>query len=222
MGDDLRSATLLLLLLASAAAAGCDRGNAPLHRDPDRSGPAAVERPKDVARQAAEATTEPTAPTAGPESPSAATDASAANASASAAVADTTGAASAEPVATTRGDAQGTDAYGAWLQSAGRHVAGQPSSVQAVVVAKGDYKCNEKYPFKLKLDPPAAGVSYPETTVRGIRYGKQRSVLTVPFTAAEPGQVTIAGTFYVSVCNATTCKMGKQPLSVTVDVAPAS
>ncbi|MBW2534600.1 MAG: hypothetical protein JRI55_24115, partial [Deltaproteobacteria bacterium] len=127
-------------------------------------------------------------------------------------------AATADPV---QGEPKTTAAYAAWLQSAGSYTVGKAAAVSAVVVAKGDFKCNEKYPFKFKLNAPPAGVNYPQATVRGISYGKQRSVLTIPFTPTQPGKATISGTFYVSVCNASTCKMGKQPLSVTVDVAPA-
>jgi hypothetical protein len=133
----------------------------------------------------------------------------------------TAAATSSASAAVAQGQAQGNDAYSAWLQSAGKYTAGVAGTVQAVLVAKPGYKCNEKYPYKFKLDPAPAGVSYPETTVRGITYGTTRSTLSIPFVAAQAGSYTVSGTFALSVCNETTCKVQKQALSVPITVAPA-
>ena len=110
--------------------------------------------------------------------------------------------------------------YAAWLQSTGRYVVGKPGSVQAVLTAKGEYKCNENYPYKVKLAAAPEGVSYPDTTARGVSKGKERTTVTVPFTASSAGDKTISGTFFFSVCNESTCKIDKRPVSVTVTVHP--
>jgi len=110
--------------------------------------------------------------------------------------------------------------YAAWLQSTGRYVVGKPGSVQAVLTAKGEYKCNENYPYKVKLAAAPDGVTYPDTTARGVAKGKERTTVTVPFTASSAGDKTISGTFFFSVCNESTCKIDKRQLSVTVTVHP--
>ena len=123
-----------------------------------------------------------------------------------------------EPAGKTFGKKQVESMYAAWLQSAGRYTVGKASSVQAVVVAKGEYKCNDNYPYKFKLNAAPAGVSFPSNISRSVSKGKARSVVSVPFTPTSAGQKTISGTFYFSVCNDSTCKIAKKPLSVTVTV----
>ena len=95
---------------------------------------------------------------------------------------------------------------------------GKPSTVQAVLVAKGAFKCNEKYPYKFKLGTPPAGVTYPQKIARKISSGKKQRALSVPFTPTSAGKKTISGTFYFSVCNEATCKIQKKPMSVTIEV----
>jgi len=126
-----------------------------------------------------------------------------------------TGGSSAE---TAQGPAQGTDAFSTWLQSSGKYQAGVPGTVQAVLVAKPGYHCNDKYPYKFKLDPAPAGLSYPDSTAKGINFGPSRSTLSIPFVPEKPGSYAISGTF--SLCNETTCKIQKQPLSVQITVGP--
>jgi hypothetical protein len=104
------------------------------------------------------------------------------------------------------------------MQASGRYLVGKPAAVQAVVVAKRDYKCNDKYPHKVVLGSPPAGVSYPEPTARRASIGKERCAVSVPFVASSVGKKTITGTFHTSVCNASSCKFDKVPVSVTVTV----
>jgi len=116
------------------------------------------------------------------------------------------------------GDKKTESSYAAWLQAAGKYSVGKAGSVQAVLVAKGEFKCNENYPYKFKLGAPPSGVSYPSPIARNISKGKKRSTLTIPFTASEAGKKTISGKFYFSVCDAQSCVIKKQPMSVTVTV----
>ena len=108
--------------------------------------------------------------------------------------------------------------YAAWLQSAGRYTVGKPGTVQAVVIAKGSYKCNPDYPFKFKLGSAPAGVSYPAPIARGVSKSPSRTVVSVPFTPSSAGKKTISGKYYLSVCNDQTCKTVRANVSVSVTV----
>lgn len=123
----------------------------------------------------------------------------------------------AEPEPTV-GEKKTEGSYAAWLQSSGKYGVDKPGSVVAVVTAQGEYHCNEKYPYKFKLNSPPAGVSYGADTVRGASISQKRASLSIPFTASSAGAKTISGTFYFSVCNEDTCQIKKQPMSVTVNV----
>ena len=117
------------------------------------------------------------------------------------------------------GDKKNDVQYSAWLQGGGKYVVGKPGAVQAVLVAKGDYHCNPEYPYKFKLDAAPEGVSYPEPIARGVSIGNERSTLAIPFVPSSAGAKTISGTFFFSVCNESQCKIQKQAMSVTVNVA---
>jgi hypothetical protein len=93
---------------------------------------------------------------------------------------------------------------------------GATSSAVVVLSAKDPYKCNDKYPYKLVLDAPAGGVSYPQPTVRGMSVAEKQSSMSVPFSVAQPGSATVAGTLHFSICTADKCLIEKRKLSVTV------
>ncbi|MBI4700111.1 MAG: hypothetical protein HY744_02915 [Deltaproteobacteria bacterium] len=156
-----------------------------------------------------------------PAAPPAATASASATASAAASAApagSASAAASAAPVPSVQGNAVADAPYAAYLAGKAAYRAGEPAAVTVVLEAKGGYKCNERYPYKFKLDPPPAGVSYPEPVARGIQYGPKRSTMPVAFVAARPGKATIAGTFHFSVCTAELCKIERAPLSLTVRI----
>ena len=110
--------------------------------------------------------------------------------------------------------------FAAWLAAAPSYKVGKQGMVTAVLVPKAPYHCNKMYPYKFKLNPPSAGVSYPQTTVRGAQVSQQRAMLAIPFTASSAGDATISGTLYFSICTPSNCKMEKVPLSVKVHVKP--
>lgn len=114
--------------------------------------------------------------------------------------------------------AEGT--FNTWMQSSGRYTAGQQGNVQVVLVAKGEFHCNDKYPYKFKLGAPSGGVSYPTPIVRaeGIRVAPERSIMTVPFVPSASGDARVSGTFSFSVCSATTCQIETRELALTVKV----
>lgn len=164
----------------------------------------------------AEAASQATRGESGPSGTS--TTSAAASARAPAPVASARASASAAEQAPVLGATKTEPEYSVWLE-AGRAVAGKAATARAVLVAKGEWKCNESYPFKLKLDAAPEGVSYPSPMATGAAVTKERATLGVPFTAATVGAKTIGGTFHFSICNAEKCLMKKQKLSVTVTVA---
>jgi hypothetical protein len=108
--------------------------------------------------------------------------------------------------------------FSTWLQSAGSYETGKQGTVTAVLVAKAPYKCNAKYPYKFKLDAPSSGVSYPESTVRGMQVSPKRSSMSIPFLPTQTGKATISGQLSFSICTEERCVIEKRKLSVTVDV----
>lgn len=119
---------------------------------------------------------------------------------------------------TTKGQNVASAGFSAWLQGSGSFKAGEQGAVTVVLVSKAPYHCNDKYPYKFKLDPPAAGLSYPQSVVRGAQITPQRTTMSVPFLASAAGKATIAGELSFSVCTEERCLIEKQHLAVTVDV----
>lgn len=112
----------------------------------------------------------------------------------------------------------GDGGFSLWMQSPGRAKVGQPSFVEVVLVAKGDFHCNDKYPYKLKLAAPSGGVSYPQPIVRDASVSPSRTVLRAPFVASTPGDAHIAGTFFFSVCTESKCRIETQAVGLSVKV----
>ncbi|UQA62221.1 hypothetical protein [Polyangium aurulentum] len=114
----------------------------------------------------------------------------------------------------------GEASYSVWMQSSGRYKAGQQGFVEVVLVPKGDFHCNEQYPYKVKLGAPADGVTYPTPVVRGEggSVSQGRTVLRVPFVAQAAGDARVAGKFYFSVCTSQQCVMDSRDLAVSVKV----
>ena len=110
--------------------------------------------------------------------------------------------------------------FNTWMQSSGRYTVGQQGNVQVVLVAKGDWHCNDKYPYKFKLGAASGGISYPTPIVRaeGLRIAPERTVMTVPFVPAASGDARVSGTFSFSVCSATSCQIETRELALTVKV----
>ena len=110
--------------------------------------------------------------------------------------------------------------FNTWMQSSGRYTAGQQGNVQVVLVAKGEFHCNDKYPYKFKLGAPSSGVTFPQAIVRaeGMRVAPERSVMTVPFVPSASGDARVSGTFSFSVCSATSCQIETRELALTVKV----
>jgi hypothetical protein len=117
-----------------------------------------------------------------------------------------------------RGHAAAGTSYEVWLETTGGYAPGASASVIAVVNAKSPYKCNTQYPYKFVLDAPPSGVSYPSTTVRGMRVEGKRASMPIPFVPTSAGSHTIGGTLSFSTCTEDKCLVDKAHLSVVVDV----
>ena len=111
--------------------------------------------------------------------------------------------------------------YRAEVKPAGRCEKNSPCSVDVLVLAKGEYHINDKYPYRFKLDdPPAAGLKYPKPVVGkdDATMDERKIVLKVPFLSEASGDKKVGGTLSFSVCSAGNCLMDKQPLELTVKV----
>jgi hypothetical protein len=156
---------------------------------------------------------------AGPSSSAAASAAPAATASASAsAAASALASSSAAPALTVQSAAVQEAQFSVFMASAKSYKVGETGQVQAVVVPQGDFHCNEKYPFKVKLNAAPAGVSFPSDVVRGASVSASRAAITVPFTATAAGSARISGKVYLSVCRADQCVMDVREVATTIKI----
>ncbi len=108
--------------------------------------------------------------------------------------------------------------FSVWMQSAKSYKVGQTGAVQVVLVPKGEFHCNDKYPYKVKLGSPPAGVTYPQEIVRDASVSATRTSITVPFTATAVGDARISGKFSFSVCKADQCVIDAREVAATVKV----
>lgn len=109
-------------------------------------------------------------------------------------------------------------AFSVWMSSAKSYKVGQTGYVEAVVVPRGEFHCNESYPYKVKLGAAPAGIAYSETLVRGASISPTRASIRVPFTATSAGEAKVSGKFYFSVCKADQCVMDSRDVAATVKV----
>lgn len=110
--------------------------------------------------------------------------------------------------------------FSVWMQSGGKHKAGQQGVVEVVLIPKNGFHCNENYPYKIKLSDPSAGVSYPQPIVRkeSMSVSADRGVMRVPFVASAAGDAKIAGKFSFSVCSSDQCLIDSRDVAITVKV----
>lgn len=126
------------------------------------------------------------------------------------------------PVAPTGATSKVEDAvFSLEMKSTGTYKAGQEGTVDVMLLSKGDYHINDKYPIKFKLvDPAPDGVSFPKPLLKredGV-FEEKKGLLKVPFVAAKKGQTKVAGVLSFSVCSTGNCLMQKQELEALVDV----
>lgn len=105
------------------------------------------------------------------------------------------------------------------LRPVGEYKAATPARVEVLLEAKAPYKINDKYPFKLELEP-TPGVKLESRSVGKDKVtitGKQ-AVMAVALTPEAAGSKRIAGRFKFSVCNDERCLLEKRDLELTITV----
>lgn len=208
---------------ASGAAAGASAlGSSPA---PSAASAAASAASSDATPGGAVAVAPSSTPTSSPPvAPSGAPSASGAPAASAAAsgtaAATSTAAASAtpEPALTVQSAKTQEAAFSVWMSSAKSYKVGQAGSVEVVLVPRGEYHCNEAYPYKVKLGAAPAGVTYGSEIVRGASVSASRAAIRVPFTATAAGDARISGKFHFSVCTADQCVIDSREVATTVKI----
>lgn len=187
---------------------------------PDPSASGAPAAPATAAAAGAESPTKQaqTGVAAASGAPAASAGATASASAAASPSASATAAASAAPALTVQTAALTESGFSVWMQSAKSYKVGQTGAVQVVLVPKGEFHCNEKYPYKVKLGSPPAGISYPQEIVRDASVSATRTSITVPFTATAAGDARISGKFSFSVCKADQCVIDAREVAATVKV----
>ena len=119
---------------------------------------------------------------------------------------------------TVRGTSVGAEHFSVSIQAPSPVMVGKSATATIVLVAKSPFHCNDKYPYKFKLDAPGPGVSYPSSLARGMSVRGAHGSMGVPFTGRQPGRATVSGTLYMSVCSADQCMMDRRRLAVSVQI----
>jgi hypothetical protein len=97
--------------------------------------------------------------------------------------------------------------------------AGQPGTVEVVLVAKAPYHVNDKYPIKLKLKE-TPGIKYASLVVGkdAAKVEQMKAVVPVSFTPDGAGKRSVAGQLAFSVCTEDKCLMEKRDLALEITV----
>jgi hypothetical protein len=93
--------------------------------------------------------------------------------------------------------------------------AGATCTLALRLTSLGQYKVNKDYPFKF-VASPTTGVTVENGAfaMDGVHAG----VMTVTFRAAAAGSARVAGTFKLSVCSESECRIEEEPVSVDIQV----
>jgi hypothetical protein len=105
------------------------------------------------------------------------------------------------------------------LRPVGSYAAGKPAAAEIVLVPKGGYHTNDKYPYKFKTGP-SPGVSYrvPVFTKDDVTLDERHASMKVDFTPDAAGEKTVSGQFAFSVCSAERCLVEKRDLTLKLAV----
>lgn len=111
------------------------------------------------------------------------------------------------------------DAFELILRPVGRYARGRSGTSEIVLVARGSYKVNDKYPFKFEF--ARGGSIEPEKRVVGaeaMELGKKQATMRLAFTPQAAGRAEVAGQFRFSVCTEDRCLVERQELALGIDV----
>lgn len=115
-----------------------------------------------------------------------------------------------------------TDAEGFSAEMRGEpsYATGKDGVVEVVIAAKGDFKLNDQFPIKFKLDAAPEGVTYPKDVLKREdgTFDQKTGTFKITFLPSRAGKVKIAGTASLSVCSDKKCLMEKVPLDLEVTV----
>lgn len=104
------------------------------------------------------------------------------------------------------------------MKATGPYKVGQQGTVEIVLEPKGEFHCNQEYPYKVKLGTAPEGIAYPQAIVKteAITIEPAKAVMKVPFTASKAGESKVAGNFYFSICTSQQCVIDNRELAVLV------
>jgi hypothetical protein len=103
------------------------------------------------------------------------------------------------------------------IQPKGSYKKGQPGEAEIVLLAKGAFHVNDKYPYKFKLKEGGA-LKFPAPVVgkEQVKLEEKRATMLVGFTPDAPGKHVLAGQFLFSVCTDDKCLIEKRDLALDV------
>lgn len=103
------------------------------------------------------------------------------------------------------------------IQPKGTYKKGQPGEAEIVLLAKGAFHVNDKYPYKFKLKEGGA-LKFPAPVVGKdqVKLEEKRATMLVGFTPDAPGKHVLAGQFSFSVCTDDKCLIEKRDLALDV------
>ncbi|MBW2457739.1 MAG: hypothetical protein JRI68_24760 [Deltaproteobacteria bacterium] len=96
---------------------------------------------------------------------------------------------------------------------------GDPTAIVVVIKATGQYKVNAKYPHKVKLAEPPAGLELPQRILKrddGKLDDAKTFTFRIPAKASKAGSFAVTGKLKFSVCDASSCLIKKEALAATV------
>ena len=105
------------------------------------------------------------------------------------------------------------------IEPVGTYKAKEPGSAQIVLEAKSGFKCNDKYPYKYKLEK-TEGLRFGSEVIRqeSVEVSKSKSVMKLDFVPESAGKKQLEGTFYFSVCTDDKCLVERRKLSLGISV----
>lgn len=111
------------------------------------------------------------------------------------------------------------DTFDLSVRPSDSYTAGKPGSLDIVLVPKGGYHTNDKYPYKLKLES-GAGVKFPSEVVTkdAVTLEPMRATMKVDLVPEAAGAQQVSGQFSFSVCSADRCLVEKRDVTTTIRV----
>lgn len=100
-------------------------------------------------------------------------------------------------------------------------VVGQTNQGQLVLTAKPPFKCNQEYPFKLKLSAGGLDPAKAELTKADMQVTHEQVTVPVTFAATKPGAAVIDAVLAFSVCTDDKCLIERQSLRLGAEVVPS-